>query len=43
VSGLVDQPKARLLRRGLEHGCEWLTADSDFQRFKGLRVRHPLA
>lgn len=27
----------------LEHGCEWLTADSDFQRFKGLRVRHPLA
>ncbi len=27
----------------VEHGCEWLTTDSDFQRFRGLRVRHPLA
>lgn len=27
----------------LEHGCEWVTADGDFQRFPGLRVRHPLA
>ncbi|MBL8919436.1 MAG: type II toxin-antitoxin system VapC family toxin [Myxococcaceae bacterium] len=27
----------------IEHGCEWLTADADFQRFKGLRTRHPLA
>ena len=27
----------------IEHGCEWVTADSDFQRFRGLRVRHPLA
>jgi toxin-antitoxin system PIN domain toxin len=26
----------------LEHGCEWVTADGDFQRFPGLRVRHPL-
>lgn len=27
----------------IEHGCEWVTADADFQRFKGLRTRHPLA
>ncbi|MEW6434106.1 MAG: PIN domain-containing protein [Myxococcota bacterium] len=26
----------------IEHGCEWLTADADFMRFKDLRVRHPL-
>ena len=26
----------------IEHGCELLTADSDFARFPGLRVRHPL-
>lgn len=27
----------------IEHGCEWLSADGDFTRFRGLRVRHPLA
>jgi toxin-antitoxin system PIN domain toxin len=27
----------------LEHGCELVTADSDFARFVGLRHRHPLA
>ena len=27
----------------LEHGCELVTADSDFARFPGLRQRHPLA
>jgi hypothetical protein len=27
----------------LEHGCELVTADSDFGRFAGLRYRHPLA
>ena len=26
----------------LEHGCELVTADSDFARFPGLRWRHPL-
>ncbi|GMU63485.1 MAG: hypothetical protein AMXMBFR34_52480 [Myxococcaceae bacterium] len=26
----------------IEHGCELLTADADFLRFPGLRVRHPL-
>jgi toxin-antitoxin system PIN domain toxin len=27
----------------IEHGCEWLTTDSDFSRFSNLRTRHPLA
>jgi len=27
----------------IEHGCELVTADSDFARFHGLRWRHPLA
>jgi uncharacterized protein len=26
----------------IEHGCEFLSADGDFSRFTGLRVRHPL-
>jgi uncharacterized protein len=26
----------------IEHGCELVTADSDFARFPGLRQRHPL-
>jgi toxin-antitoxin system PIN domain toxin len=26
----------------IEHGCELITADSDFTRFPGLRQRHPL-
>jgi len=26
----------------MEHGCEWVTTDSDFARFPGLRWRHPL-
>jgi toxin-antitoxin system PIN domain toxin len=26
----------------IEHGCELVTTDSDFSRFKGLRWRHPL-
>ncbi|MCA9591807.1 MAG: type II toxin-antitoxin system VapC family toxin [Myxococcales bacterium] len=26
----------------MEHGCEFVTADSDFARFAGLRHRHPL-
>ena len=26
----------------IEHGCELITTDSDFARFKGLRWRHPL-
>jgi toxin-antitoxin system PIN domain toxin len=26
----------------IEHGCELVTADADFARFRGLRWRHPL-
>lgn len=26
----------------IEQGCEWLSADADFGRFRGLRWRHPL-
>lgn len=26
----------------IEHGCTFVTADSDFKRFPGLRWRHPL-
>jgi toxin-antitoxin system PIN domain toxin len=26
----------------MEHGCEWITTDRGFARFKGLRWRHPL-
>lgn len=27
----------------IEHGCTWVTTDSDFARFPRLRWRHPLA
>jgi toxin-antitoxin system PIN domain toxin len=27
----------------IEYDCEWITCDSDFARFPGLRWRHPLA
>ena len=27
----------------IEHGCTWVTTDSDFARFSTLRWRHPLA
>lgn len=26
----------------IECGCEWITTDSDFSRFSGLKWRHPL-
>ncbi len=26
----------------IEHGCEWISTDRDFARFRGLRWRHPL-
>jgi toxin-antitoxin system PIN domain toxin len=25
----------------IEHGCEWISLDRDFNRFPGLRWRHP--
>ncbi|MGC4117481.1 MAG: type II toxin-antitoxin system VapC family toxin [Myxococcales bacterium] len=33
---------AYLAAIAMEHGCEWVTTDSDFARFPGLRWRHPL-
>ena len=27
----------------IEYGCEWMSCDSDFARFEGLKWRHPLA
>jgi hypothetical protein len=35
-------PDAYLAALTIEHGCELITADSDFKRFPGLRFRHPL-
>jgi phosphoribosylformimino-5-aminoimidazole carboxamide ribonucleotide (ProFAR) isomerase len=26
----------------IESGSEWVTADRDYHRFPGLRIRHPL-
>jgi toxin-antitoxin system PIN domain toxin len=36
-------PDAFLAALAIEAGCEIITADRDFARFKGLRWRHPLA
>ena len=33
---------AYLAAMAIESGCEWVTTDRDFSRFKGLRWRHPL-
>ncbi len=27
----------------IEHGCEFITTDSDYARFEGLRWKHPLS
>jgi uncharacterized protein len=35
-------PDAYLAALAIEHGCEFITADRDFARFRGLRYRHPL-
>ena len=35
-------PDAWLAALAIEHGCEWVTTDRDFSRFRGLRLRHPL-
>lgn len=34
---------AYLAALAIEHGCELITTDSDFARFRGLRWRHPLS
>jgi toxin-antitoxin system PIN domain toxin len=36
-------PDAFLAALAIESGSEWVTADRDYHRFPGLRVRHPLA
>ncbi len=33
---------AYLAALAIEHGCELMTTDGDFGRFRGLRWRHPL-
>jgi len=35
-------PDAYLAAMAIESGCEWITTDRDYSRFKGLRWRHPL-
>lgn len=36
-------PDAFLAAMAIEAGCEWVTTDRDFSRFKGLRWSHPAA
>lgn len=36
-------PDAYLAALAIESGCEWVTTDRDFGRFKNLRWRSPLA
>jgi toxin-antitoxin system PIN domain toxin len=33
---------AYLAALAIDTGCEWITTDRDFARFRGLRWRHPL-
>ncbi len=35
-------PDAYFAAMAIESGCEWITTDRDYSRFKGLRWRHPL-
>jgi len=37
-----DIPDAYHAALAMEWGCEWVTTDKGFKRFKGLKVRHPL-
>lgn len=34
---------AYLAALAIESGCEWVTTDRDYSRFRGLRWRHPSA
>lgn len=38
-----DIPDAHHAALAMEWNCEWVTTDKGFKRFKGLKVRHPLA
>lgn len=35
-------PDVYLAALAIEHGCEFITTDKDFEKFPGLRWRHPL-
>ena len=35
-------PDAYLAALAIEHGCELISENEDFRRFRGLRWRHPL-
>lgn len=35
-------PDAYFAALAIESGCEWISTDRDYSRFKGLRWRHPL-
>ncbi len=35
-------PDAWFAALAIESGCEWITADSDYEQFPGLRWRHPI-
>ena len=35
-------PDAWFAALAIEHGCEWITDDSDYARFPGLRWRRPV-
>ena len=37
-----DIPDAYHAALAMEWGCEWVTTDKGFKRFKGLKVREPL-
>lgn len=37
-----DVPDAYFAALAIEHDCEWLTADTGFKKYPGLRWRHPL-
>ena len=37
-----EVPDAYHAALALEMGCDWVTTDKGFRRFKGLRLRHPL-
>ena len=46
LSGEITGPlvaDANIAALAIEHGCELVTTDSGFARFRGLRWRHPLA
>lgn len=36
-------PDAYFAAMAIESGCEWVSTDRDFSRFKGLRWRQPMA